>query len=176
LDDNKTSRLFFALWPDPATRERLQAVQDTFADRPGGFNHPLDLHITLVFLGPVEEARMSDVISAADRVTLTPFSLSLDRVASWKKPRILWCGPSSTPPPLTRLVTDLEKALAGCGFMPEKRRYTPHVTLARKVQPEPDPRLAQPLHWPVEGFVLAGSGGQGPGPRYRIIKKWPADS
>lgn len=175
-DKTKRTRLFFALWPDLATRKRLAELREGFSDRPGRYNHPQDLHMTLVFLGSVEEARMRCVVDAADRVSLAPFSLSIDRFATWKKPRILWCGPSITPPPLAQLVTDLETALAGCGFAPEKRRYTPHVTLARKVQAEESGRLANALHWTVEGFVLAGSGGQNPGPRYRVLKKWPLDS
>ena len=174
--DETRQRLFFALWPDPATRKRLAAVQDGFTGRPGRFNHPRDLHITLVFLGPVENERMSCVIDAADRVSLQPFSLIIDRFATWKKPRILWCGPSSTPAPLLQLVTDLEHALTGCGFEPEKRAYSPHVTLARKVPVEQGGQLAQPLHWRAGGFVLAGSGGQAPGPRYRVLKKWCPDS
>lgn len=176
MSDKKTIRLFFALWPDQATRKRLAAVQKEFSDRPGRFNHPQDLHITLVFLGPVEEARMGCVVDAANRVSPVPFSLSIDHFSSWKKPNILWCGPSITPQPLTQLVTDLETELAGCGFPPEKRRYTPHVTLARKIQAGESGQLANFLHWPVEGFVLVGSGGQGPGPRYRVLKKWPPDS
>ena len=176
MSSDNTTRLFFALWPDPATRKRLTALQHTFSGQPGRFNHPHDLHTTLVFLGPVEAERMECVIAAAERVSPHPFSLLLDRCETWKKPRILCCTPATTPPPLTQLVTELEKALSGCGFEPEKRRYTPHVTLARKVQTEAGGQLAQPFSWQVEGFVLAGSGGQGPGPRYRILKKWRADS
>lgn len=176
MNDNKTTRLFFALWPNQAIRKRLVALQAAFADRPGRFNHPQDLHVTLVFLGPVEEARISAVIAAAEQVSLAPFSLSIDRFATWKKPRILWCGPSITPSPLAQLVTDLEMALTGCGFAAEKRRYTPHVTLARKTEAEEGGQLENILHWPVEGFVLVGSGGRSPGPRYRVLKKWPPDS
>jgi len=179
LSDNRTTRLFFALWPDPATRKRLAALQQEFSGHTGRFNHPQDLHITLVFLGPVEEARMNQVVEAAEQVSPAVFSLSIDRpVPAWL-PRILWCGPSLTPPPLTRLVTTLEQALAGYGFPPEKRRYTPHVTLARKILPEErgeNRPLAHAVHWPVKDFVLVGSGGQGPGPRYRVLKKWAADS
>jgi len=176
LKNKKITRLFLALWPDPATREQLAGVQSQFSDRPGRFNHPQDLHVTLVFLGPVSEARMSCVIDAVERVSLKPFSLSIDRVANWKKPHILWCGPTNTPPPLVELVAELEKSLAGCGFPPEKRRYTPHVTLVRKAPPIEARQLKHPIVWSVDSVALVCSGGQRPGPRYRVLKKWRMDS
>ena len=75
MSSDNTTRLFFALWPDPATRKRLTALQHTFSGQPGRFNHPHDLHTTLVFLGPVEAERMECVIAAAERVSPHPFSL-----------------------------------------------------------------------------------------------------
>ncbi|MCP4287442.1 MAG: RNA 2',3'-cyclic phosphodiesterase [Gammaproteobacteria bacterium] len=176
MNDKKITRLFLALWPDQVTRERLAGIQGQFSGRPGRFNHPQDLHITLVFLGPVAEERMSSVIDAVERVSLKPFSLSIDRVADWKRPRILWCGPTNTPPPLVQLVADLEKALSDCGFPPEKRRYTPHVTLVRKAPPIEAGQLKQPIVWSVDSMVLVCSGGQSPGPRYGVLKKWRMDS
>ena len=176
MGDN-TIRLFFALWPDSAARSQLVEIGREFSALPGRFNHADDLHMTLVFLGPVAEERMECILAAAERVPLQNFSLSLDLVASWRKPNILWCGPSLTSPSLlTQLVADLKKELLECGFTPEKRCYKPHVTLVRKAPPVNTRMLSRPVHWPIDGFVLAASGGKGVGPRYRILKKWAADS
>lgn len=176
MNDNRTTRLFFALWPDRQIQDKLAAIQQQFSPHIGRFNHPQDLHITLVFLGPVQAQRLDCVFDAASQVSFQPFSLRIDQFAYWKGPRILVCGPSFMPPPLSQLVVDLQSALRECGFAPEERRYTPHVTLARKVQLAAEGSMEQALEWPVDGFVLASSGGKGPGPRYLIQKKWSADS
>lgn len=176
MNDKSTRRLFFALWPDQQVRDRLAMLQQQFPAQTGRYNHPQDLHMTLVFLGPVEAQRFDCVVNAASQVRFEPFSLRIDQIAYWNKPRILHCGPSRTPVPLPRLVADLQTALLECGFAPEKRRYVPHVTLARKVQSAAQGSIEHGFEWPVLSFVLAGSGGKGPGPRYAVLKKWCADS
>ena len=47
------------------------------------------------------------------------------------------------------------------------------MTLARKIQAGESGQLANFLHWPVEGFVLVGSGGRVRGPRYKVLKNGP---
>jgi 2'-5' RNA ligase len=109
----------------------------------------------------------------ADRIVVPGFSLNLDRLGYWPRPRILWCGPSQTPQPLQQLVLDLQQGLKRCGFEPERRRYKPHITLHRKVRHAEAQALEQPIEWRAEEFVLAGSQGGGPGQtRYRILHRW----
>ena len=171
----RTERLFFALWPDDALRTALVAARDATAlaavngaaHRP---THPLDLHVTLVFIGTVETTLRDCIENAADQVTLAPFELTLSAVDSWPRQRIWAVTPDPTPPPLSQLVDQLQQNLLRCGLRPESRRYRPHVTLARKAPPS----VARPLslNWRVDGFVLARSG-TGRSPSYQILRRWP---
>lgn len=173
--DNR-QRLFFALWPDVTTRKALRHTAQPISGSPGRLQHPLDLHMTLVFLGMVESERLACIEDAASHIRCEPFTLSIDRVGYWKRPRILWCGPSQSPAPLNRLVADLQDGLSACGFVPEKRHFLPHVTLARKASALELAEVAHSCEWPVDCFVLVASDTGVAPPRYKILKKWAMDS
>jgi 2'-5' RNA ligase len=169
-------RLFFGLWPDPASRDRLARLAGQFQPPGGRRHHPDDLHITLVFLGQVDAARQPCIYQVADSVQASSFTLRLDTLGHWPRPRILWCGPNEVPGSLQRLVADLQQGLLACGFEPERRRYKPHVTLHRKVHHAKTDTLEQPIEWQAREFVLAASEGGAPGQsRYRILHRWPLD-
>ncbi|MGD2081828.1 MAG: RNA 2',3'-cyclic phosphodiesterase [Chromatiales bacterium] len=165
-------RLFFALWPDDATRERLAGLARAIPGAEGRATHPQDLHLTLVFLGAVSADRLGCVTAAADAVRGEPFTLRIDRVGFWPRPRILWCGPHEHPPALPGLVTALQARLKDCGFAPEERAFQAHVTLARKARRTGGAELARPVTWPVSDLVLAGSRPGNPPPRYRVLRRW----
>ena len=169
-------RLFFGLWPDQRTRRALARVAAQSSAHRGRAQHPEDLHITLVFLGQVTAEQQPCVIDAGDRLKGRPFQLSIDRLAYWKRPRILWCGPSFAPAALLELVSGLQSHLRACGFEPEKRAYSPHVTLLRKASPVADCALPEPLSWAVDELVLAASHSGVKAPRYRVLKKWSLGS
>jgi 2'-5' RNA ligase len=168
--------LFFALWPDQDVRQGLVRIGQGLPRHAGRVPHPQDLHITLVFLGPVALEQYDCVLAAGRQTQVAPFDLIIDQVGYWKRPRILWCAPEQTPAALSELVSGLQNELAGCGFPPEKRPYSPHITLARKARPVPAQILSQPLHWRVADLVLVASHTGVRPPRYQVIKKWALDS
>lgn len=166
-------RLFFALWPDHKVRDRLARLSRQYKPQGGRMHHSDDLHITLVFLGQVDDAQMPCIQQVADAVDVSAFSLQLDNIGYWPRPRILWCGPSEQPEALQNLVKALQNGLLDCGFTPEKRRYKPHITLHRKVRHAEALMLENTLNWQASEFVLATSGGTAPDqPRYRILHRW----
>ncbi|MBK1700814.1 RNA 2',3'-cyclic phosphodiesterase [Thiococcus pfennigii] len=168
-----TERLFLALWPGAAVRRTLAALVRGAAAAHGRPTHPADLHLTLVFLGPLGESHRRCVEQVADALHAAPFRLRLERLGHWRGPRVLWCAPNETPAGLVRLVDGLNAGLTDCGLALERRPYRPHVTLARQVGADPpDERPIAPIDWPVGDFVLAGGSGGGP-PRYRIHRRWP---
>ena len=93
---------------------------------------PENYHLTLRFIGDIDDALARDIAGLLGRVQRRPFELRLDGLASFggRKPRALVA--SATPvAPLMELQAEHERLLQRLGLEPEGRKYTPHVTLAR---------------------------------------------
>lgn len=167
-----TERLFFALWPDERQRRALTRVWEELPDHPGHKTHPEDLHLTLVFLGDRDAEGRACAGVAAGRVRGLPFVLHLDRLDTFSRARVIWCGVSERPQPLMDLRQTLDKGLRDCGFYPERHTFEPHVTLVRKARPVPAREIRPPIVWPVSDFVLVNAR-PGQYPRYRVEHRWP---
>src|SRR5687768_15451970 len=77
------SRLFIALWPDPATRHELALRRDAWTwPRSASPVKPEWLQVTLHFLGDVGRERSPD-LSDALAVPFTPFQLTIARPELW---------------------------------------------------------------------------------------------
>lgn len=100
---------------------------------------PENMHITMVFLGDVDDGLVPDLEVAArqalDETGLDgPIDVTLDRLGAFPhvhKPRVVWAGCTSDPEPVEHLAKSLESALEPLGFEPEDRPFTTHVTLGR---------------------------------------------
>jgi len=165
-------RLFFALWPDDQVRQTLFHWQ--VYNLPGGvrWTHRADLHMTLHFLGQVEDARLEALRELGSTAERPPFALVLDRIGHFPRPQVLWAGTSSMPGELAALHADLGEGLRARGFPTEARALHPHVTLARKVRRAMQVGPLAPLTWPVTELVLVESRG-GEVPHYHPIARWP---
>ena len=93
-----------------------------------------NLHLTLKFLGPIDEARI-DPISGTLARAVRPFSRftinakGLGVFPDLKRPRVLWAGLEGGD--LPALVGAVESALEPLGFAPETRSFKPHLTVGR---------------------------------------------
>lgn len=171
------SRLFFALWPDEAVRRRLSLLAEAgHRACSGRRTRPENIHLTLVFLGEVEDRRIAELQAVAAGVRAPAFELSIDTFAYWRHNRVAWAGPSETPQPLAQLVAQLEEGLTAAGFGFDRRPFVPHITLIRKALCRETPSLPCPVRWAVEGFVLARSVRIEDGASYQIIGGWPLES
>ncbi|OYP31010.1 RNA 2',3'-cyclic phosphodiesterase [Rhodopirellula sp. MGV] len=98
---------------------------------------PLDnLHLTLKFLGEVDNVEVFDVCTAIRSVTshIEPFELHFTGTGGFPnldKPRVLYAGIEDPSGLLVKMVGELELKLADLGFKPEPRDYRPHLTLGR---------------------------------------------
>jgi 2'-5' RNA ligase len=169
-------RLFFALWPDSATRDAIRKVTRTAVRRCGGRPVPADnYHITLAFLGSQPVALFDDIVAAGRAVSEEPLNLELelDRFGYWPKPRVFWFGPADCPPALAAVARRLWARLAELGVAGDARVLQPHVTLCRKVQraPQLDPPAA--VRWPIAGFALVESVTAPQGAEYTVVARFP---
>ena len=169
----ETLRLFFALWPDEATREALDRVgEELHRNWRGRRTHADTLHITLAFLGSTPAHQLSALIACADALQTEAFDLVLDRVGYWRHNRIGWLGASRVPQQYFDLVRALNLALGTAGFPVDVRSPVPHVTLLRNsAGGEASP--SEPVHWRVRDFVLVKSRTDSERAHYDVIRRWP---
>ena len=95
-----------------------------------------NLHLTLKFLGEVEEGRISAVTEALQSVspTASPFRWELSSAGFFppgKRPRVFWLGAGEGAEPLRKLAGAVGAALRSLGFQPEDRPFQPHLTVGR---------------------------------------------
>lgn len=168
-------RLFFALWPDDATRDALRRATRSAVRHCGGKPvAPGNYHVTLAFLGNVPDERCDGLIAAAGAIEFPPLLLTLDRLGHFEAAQVLWLGPSQPPESLHQFVSGLSRALHGLGLVPDPRTFHPHLTLARKVHFPPEVRPPRAVEWPVAGFCLVESETDPGGARYRVVAQFPS--
>ena len=172
MNRNTTRRLFYALWPDDPTCQALFHWQTHNLPGDVRWQHRADLHMTLHFLGQIDVEQLDDLRSLGAEAAGDCFTLVLDEIGHWRKPQILWAGPSSIPGELPELHARLAGGLSRLGIATETRSYRPHVTLARKVRERPPTQPLSVLTWPVTRLVLAESR-PGNAPMYRPVFEWP---
>lgn len=129
-------RLFLAVNFDDATKHRIQAVQQRLHEAAQGeFSRPENLHLTLAFLGEVPVQRAATVRRAMDRTGVVPLNLTFDQIGFFRRDggNIWWIGLAENPA-LLRLQQELCGNLIAEGFRLEERRFSPHITLARRVR------------------------------------------
>ncbi|WP_339147320.1 MULTISPECIES: RNA 2',3'-cyclic phosphodiesterase [unclassified Sutcliffiella] len=98
--------------------------------------HPEDLHLTLAFLGNMEESQKEKLVSLTLDVAAQhrSFSLTLSELGTFgnpQSPRIFWLGVENSPS-LNSLRKDIYAACEKVGFQLDSRPFHPHITLARK--------------------------------------------
>ncbi len=167
-----SQRLFFALWPDDDVRDALLRWQTHNIPPRVRWQHRDDLHMTLHFLGEVDQRLFPELSALGERCAGSGFSMVLDRIGFWRRARVLWAAPPAAPEPLVELHGELEDGLRELGVRTEERPYRPHVTLARGLSGEPAGLPLPPLTWVVREMALVESR-RGRAPVYHPLARWP---
>lgn len=184
MAENASLRLFVALWlPAPLAGVALARLEEL---RPGSslvrWVRPDQLHLTLKFLGETPVAKLPAIENALREVAAAscPVNLGLAEGGTFPPvgpPRILWLG--LTPrEDLAALAGRVEQALAPLGFPPERRPFTPHLTLGRA---EPGASFDRSLlgqgfvvePTAVEQLALVKSELRPSGAIYKNVGEWP---
>ncbi len=135
-------RLFVALGLPDALRDELFAMCGGI---PGARWVPEEnYHLTLRFIGEVPGWQAQEVDEALAGIRAPGFDLTLRGVGTFQRNgRIaaLWVGVEKAEP-LVFLQSKVETALQRIGLEPERRRFAPHVTLARTEKAPPEKLIA----------------------------------
>ncbi len=137
------------------------------------------LHLTLVFLGPTDPARVPSIVQALTRVAgeHEAFSVATGEGggrANQRRGGVAWLGLSSGAGKVAALARDVDEAL-GTATYGEERAPRPHLTVARGVSEEALAALREwsaarpPLDWYVDRLVLVRSHTDPGGSRYEPL-------
>lgn len=97
-----------------------------------------------------------DEVGAGLQVAIEPFELVLDRAEIWPHGLVVLRATSPTAA-LQRLHGRLGEALQALGLNLERRRFRPHVTLARRATGSIPPLASVALRWQVSSYTLVES-------------------
>lgn len=163
-------RLFIAILFDEAVLDAISGYRDKLHDvsLEGRFVQRSNLHLTLEFLGELESA--DAVIRAMDAVNFPSFDIRMDRIGFFPKPGgdTWWLGVEKGSP-AEALHAELRRALTAEGIRTEKRRYSPHITLARSVITDAPAMRIEGIKAHAEAFDLMLSEREGRGMRYTSL-------
>ena len=133
-------RLFIALPLPPSARAMLDTYQQSLREAVGDavrWSPPEQWHLTLRFLGDVDERLVPDLLRLAERAGgVTPAVAArwlpvADAFPRWTMPQVVWVGLAEGGQAVARLAEMLERGVVGLGLPAEPRALHPHVTLGR---------------------------------------------
>jgi len=151
------------------------------------WTRPGNWHLTLKFLGDVNETRVAAVRRGLETVAFAPFMAQAKGAGIFPDkgpPRVIWVGLGQGAPELATLAGQVDEALGPLGLAREARPFQPHLTLCRVKHARGDPwrevigEIAR-SSWPgfsVESFTLWRSVLGPDGPNYSVLARFGATS
>jgi 2'-5' RNA ligase len=190
-----TRRVFIGLRPPTEVARELHdeahAALASLPERWLRFAAAPDLHVTILFLGAVAEARISSLEHELERAASESPALELEirgagAFPSMRRPRVLWAGVSAAraedrAPDELRTAVVRAAASAGCEVSPRESSgpFRPHITLARvrlalrRPLPDAFAALAFRARWRASELILFESRSDTPSERYPALACWP---
>lgn len=157
------SFLAFELPGDIGKEVKRISTEIRKTDLNAGWVKPENIHLTVVFIGTVDENDIKRIIQAVDKTAdkYGPFEISLKGAGLFpniKRPKVMWLGLDCDIRALGNLRDDLQKRLEPFGVEPEKRPFRPHLTIGRFRRPVKDMSLLKRV---LDEYSSSGSGPAG---------------
>ena len=183
-------RLFVGLAVSDGVREALERLTLRFRAKDDGlrWSTPNQWHVTLVFLGEVDDEKRAELVEQLARVQQPGLPLQMDRLGVFERVGILYAAVEVTPS-LLRLYEEVASAVRRVGLEVEHRPYRAHITLARsrnrdgrkaieRLQRAIESREQQRLRerWAAAEFLLYESQLSPGGSRYVVRKRFALTS
>jgi 2'-5' RNA ligase len=167
----------------------LHPVREALGEAPGAhlrLYRPEDLHLTLVFLGPVPRARLGALAAElpARLPRMAPLDLALGRAGAFpsrREPRVLWLALEARRPGALEDLGRLRDALAALcreqRFTVDPRPFVPHLTVARlrggARPPEAFHEVDAQRAWRPERLTLVETVSGAGQSAFRALAEWP---
>ncbi|MBY8996857.1 MAG: RNA 2',3'-cyclic phosphodiesterase [Candidatus Thorarchaeota archaeon] len=107
-----------------------------------------NIHFTLHFFGDTLLTKLDQIQACLDGIVIDPFEIEVVGVGSFpnkRRPRIIWIGVTHNASKILNLKNEIDSSLMELGYQPEKRKYTPHATIARVRHVNDSKRIADNL-------------------------------
>lgn len=134
----RTTRTFIALPIPNPLKTKLERLQRLIAPSLEGARwvEPSGFHLTLAFLGDVDDTDLSKVCNAVTVAVAAaaPFHLTIKSLGTFPtpvKPRVVWVGIEGDLDALADLQKIVAVAATEAGYRPEDERFHPHIALGR---------------------------------------------
>jgi 2'-5' RNA ligase len=126
--------VFIAIDVPGEIRERLAAVQERIrvSTNSARWVAPESIHVTLKFIGEMPEKRREDIDLALRGLTWKHIRVNIHGVGFFpgtRSPRVFWAGLEAVA--IEGLAKEIDSRLERAGFDRERRKFRPHLTLAR---------------------------------------------
>lgn len=177
-------RTFIAIDVPAAIKDRIAQAQYELRNISGAnvsWAKSAGIHLTLKFLGDVEEERISEVTEAVQKAAsgISSFGLSTSTPGGFPnltRPRVLWWGLKESEPLMT-LQTRIDHNLDQIGFPAEQKKFNAHLTVGRVKFIDSDSNLIaqfkkydwSPIDWTVEQVYVMSSQLKPSGALYRSL-------
>jgi len=116
--------------------ERFTSVQQALIDTGADLKlvKPKNIHVTVRFLGEVAPVMVDEVCEEMKGILFKPFEIELRGMGAFpnlRRLRVIWVGIRNGSEVLTDIFNQLENRLRKLGFTPDRRGFSPHITIAR---------------------------------------------
>lgn len=131
-------RAFIAVEIDPPNKQKLSELISLLkkTDTDVKWVNENQMHLTLKFLGDIEETKVGGVSRALESIIkdFKKFTISFSKIGAFpniNKPRVIWIGIDEGKDTLKLLADKIDSELGKIGFEKEKREFKSHLTLGR---------------------------------------------
>ncbi len=179
---NRLTRAFVAIEVPESVRAQVSDLVRGLSNlRNVRWVRPDAMHLTLAFLGEREPGFIEAVKQALATTSpgLVRFEARLAGLGAFPNPkraRVLWVGMAAGRDECSRIQRAVVSALVPIGFVPEDRKFSPHLTLGRLRTPDDVSAIAgvefQSETFPVDRVVLFQSELRPEGPRYTRLAEY----
>jgi 2'-5' RNA ligase len=171
-------RVFFALWPDADTRERVANAAAALCLTDGVRLVPQQsYHLTLTFIGEVTSAQVAVLQQIGRGQRAAGCTIKFDAYEHWHEPQVVVALAREPPTALVELWMRLRQDLVLHQAALKLNRLQPspraHVTLARKVAQAPVLQAMSPFDWSARSFSLVRSDTSAAHSIYTVVDTWP---
>lgn len=173
-------RLFIAIEVPEELKNYVSSLQDEIKTDLVRASYPKDYHLTLLFLGDVDESKLDDIKTKLQNVEFSRLDLAFDKIGVFPNEnyiRVIWLGIKESEQ-LAKLAEDVAAALE----WKQDKRFHPHITLARIKHISEKEQFkeilkgikTEPKSFKIDSFKMIKSTLDKKGPIYEILEEFKA--